>query len=144
MLLAVVLFGTLGLMAELVLLEHTESLWQWAPLVVLGGGALSGAAVAIRPTRRAVRAFQSAMVLFVVTGVLGVALHLTGNMEFELEMEASLGGLALLWRSLRGATPALAPGALVQLGLLGLIQAYHHPALKTRTGTRHARRAFAG
>ncbi len=36
-------------------------------------------------------------------------------------MDDAADGLVLLWRSLRGATPALAPGALAQLGLLGLI-----------------------
>lgn len=129
MLLVLVLLGGAGLTAELVLLEHTEDAWQWAPFVVLGGALLAGAALATRPTRATVRLFQALMALLVLTGLLGIYLHYRGNEAFELEMDEAARGLDLLWRALRGATPALAPGALVQLGLLGLILSYRHPAL---------------
>ncbi len=72
------------------------------------------------------------MVLCVVAAALGTYLHYRGNAEFEREMDDAADGLVLLWRSLRGATPALAPGALAQLGLLGLIGTYRHPALRRR------------
>ena len=35
LLLGLVLLGSVGLAAELVLLEHTGSAWQWVPLVAL-------------------------------------------------------------------------------------------------------------
>jgi hypothetical protein len=130
MLLALVLFGIIGLALELLLLEHFESVWQWVPLVVLGTGFASGIGVALRPTHRTIRIFQGVMVLFIGTALLGLYLHYDGNVEFEREMDASAEGLDLFWRSLRGATPALAPGAMAQIGLLGLIQAYRHPALR--------------
>ena len=38
-------------------------------------------------------------------------------------------GLELVWEALKGATPALAPGAMAQLGLVGLAFAYRHPLL---------------
>ncbi len=129
MLLALVLFGTIGLTLELLLLEHFESIWQWIPLVVLGTGFASGIAVAVRPAHLTIRIFQGLMVLLIGTALLGLYLHYDGNVEFEREMDASAQGLDLLWRSLRGATPALAPGAMAQIGLLGLILAYRHPAL---------------
>jgi hypothetical protein len=69
------------------------------------------------------------MLLFLIVGILGVFLHLRGNVEFALERDPSLSGLKLVWKALRGATPALAPGALTQLGLLGLVFTYRHPAL---------------
>ncbi len=137
-LLALVALTTLGLTLELVLLEHTESVWQWAPFGVLAAGLASVAVVARRPSARAVRAFQGVMALFIVTGALGVLLHYQGNVEFELERDPSARGLVLLWRSLTGATPALAPGALAQLGLLGLAYTYRHPALR-RAGKRDSR-----
>ena len=59
----------------------------------------------------------------------GFVLHFKGNLEFELERDSGLAGIALVWKVLRGATPALAPGALVQLGLLGLVFTHRHPAL---------------
>ena len=135
LLLALVLFGIIGLALELFLLEHFESVWQWIPLVVLGTGFANGIAVAVRPTHRTIRIFQGVMVLVIGTGVLGLYLHYDGNVEFEREMDASAQGLALFWRSMRGATPALAPGAMAQIGLLGLILAYRHPALRRETST---------
>jgi hypothetical protein len=65
----------------------------------------------------------------VVVGVLGLYYHYHGNVEFALERNPSLRGTGLIWKALRGATPALAPGALAQLGLLGLLFCYRHPAL---------------
>jgi hypothetical protein len=61
--------------------------------------------------------------------LVGLYLHYRGNVEFALERDPSLSGARLLWKALRGATPALAPGALSQLGLLGLLYTYGHPAL---------------
>ncbi len=129
LLLALVLFGAAGLLAELFLLEHTESVWQWLPFAVLGAALAAGGALAARPGRGTVRAFQAAMALAVAAGLLGLYLHYRGNSAFELEMDGAAAGLDLVWRALRGATPALAPGALVQLGVLGLILSYRHPAL---------------
>ncbi|HET7274987.1 MAG TPA: hypothetical protein VFI91_07385 [Longimicrobiaceae bacterium] len=129
MLLLLVLLGTVGLGAELFLLEHTETIWQWIPLIVLGCGFFSGLTVAFAPRRSTVLIYRGVMVVFVAAGVLGLYLHFEGNAAFELEMDESLQGIGLFWKSMRGATPALAPGAMAQLGLLGLIQAYRHPAL---------------
>lgn len=132
-LLALVLLGAGGLLAELALLEHVDSLSQWIPLVLLA--VVIGAWVAVqfghRP--RAVRFFQGVMALCVVTGVVGVFLHYRGNVEFELERDGSLRGIRLFWEAIRGATPTLAPGALTQLGLLGLAYTYRHPALRRPT-----------
>ena len=58
-----------------------------------------------------------------------LALHYRGNAEFELEMMPALGGLDLFWKSMQGATPALAPGAMVQIGLVGLAYCFRHPLL---------------
>lgn len=130
MLLALLLLGILGLTIELFLLEHTESTTQLIPFVTLGLGLFAVLAVAVRPTRRSVRFFQLGMGALIAAGVLGLVLHYRGNVEFELEMQPSAHGLDLIWKSLTGATPALAPGAMAQLGLLGLIYAYRHPALR--------------
>lgn len=129
LILAIVLFGMSGLAAELFFIEHFESWQQWIPMVALGAGFAVGSLLAVRPTAPAVRVFQGLMVAFVVAGLAGLYLHYIGNVEFELERKPSLRGAALVWESLRGATPALAPGAMIQLGLLGLVYAWRHPAL---------------
>ncbi|HEX2090816.1 MAG TPA: hypothetical protein VHG28_00385 [Longimicrobiaceae bacterium] len=138
-LLALLLLGIVGLAAELVLLEHTESVWQWVPLAALAVGFAGAVQVLVRPTRRALRFFQAVMVAFVAVGVLGLYLHLRGNLEFERENDPAVRGLDLLWRAMHGATPALAPGALAQLGLLGLACAFRHPALTRRTPIKETR-----
>jgi hypothetical protein len=128
-LLALVHLGIVGLLVELFLLEHTESATQWIPVVALLLGLAVAVAVAIRPTPRRLAVFRAMMAIFVVAGALGLVLHFRGNLEFELENDPSLRGMALVWEALRGATPTLAPGALFQLGLLGLAYTFRHPAL---------------
>jgi phosphotransferase system glucose/maltose/N-acetylglucosamine-specific IIC component len=132
-LLALVLLGAAGLLAELALLEHFDSAAQWIPLALLVVVLGAAVAVGVRRDPRTVRFFQAVMALCVVTGAVGIYLHYRGNVEFELERDGSLRGLRLFWEAIRGATPALAPGALSQLGLLGLAYTYRHPALRTFT-----------
>ncbi|MDP9177713.1 MAG: hypothetical protein M3O61_08540 [Gemmatimonadota bacterium] len=128
-LLLLVLVGIAGLVAELLLLGHTESFNQWIPLIVLIVGILSTLVLMFRPGYRSIRVFQWVMASFVMAGLLGLYLHYRGNVEFALERYPDAGGLSLAWKALRGATPTLAPGALAQIGLLGLIYTYKHPAL---------------
>jgi hypothetical protein len=134
LLLALVVIGIVGLEVELALLRHAESFSQWIPHVTLFIGLLATAAVYFRPGPRTLRVFQTMMIVFLVIGALGVYFHLHGNVEFAQERDPSLSGVRLLWKALRGASPALAPGALAQLGLLGLLYSYKHPAL-TRDNT---------
>ena len=133
LLLALLLVGAGGLLVELLLLEHFDEWRQWVPLTLLGTTLLVGTLAAARPVSGIVRVFQAVMLLCVVAGAIGVWFHYQGNVEFELEREGSLRGLALFWEAARGATPALAPGALAQLGLLGLVWAHGHPALRARS-----------
>lgn len=132
-LLLLVVACILGLAAELLLLDHTESFNQWIPLIVLGLGLASALIVMLRPGVRSIRIFQWIMASFVIAGILGLYLHYRGNVEFALERYPDMRGLGLVWKALRGATPTLAPGALAQLGLLGLAYAYRHPALRERS-----------
>jgi len=131
-LLLLVLMGNAGLVAELLLLGHTESFNQWIPLIVLAIGTLSTLLVMFRPGYRAIKLFQWVMASFLIAGILGLYLHYRGNVEFALERYPDAGGLDLMWKALRGATPTLAPGALAQLGLLGLVYTYRHPILNGR------------
>jgi hypothetical protein len=133
MLLALVLVGIAGLIVELLLLGHYDSLTQWIPLAMLGAGLASTIAVVMRESRGTVRTFQLVMGMFVLGGALGLYFHLNGNVEWALERNPDLSGMQLVWKALRGAVPALAPGALAQVGLIGLIWSYRHPVLTGRT-----------
>ena len=133
-LLLLVLVGNAGLIAELLLLGHTESFNQWIPLIALVVGTVSTLVVLFRPGYRAIRLFQWVMASFLMAGMLGLYLHYRGNVEFALERYPDASGLDLMWKALRGATPTLAPGALAQLGLVGLVYTYRHPTLSGRVG----------
>ena len=67
------------------------------------------------------------MLLFVAAGIVGVYLHYQSNVEFELEMNPAAAGWELIRESLTGAMPALAPGTMVHLGLIGLLYTWRHP-----------------
>ena len=121
--------GLAGTGADLVALEHFEDAWQAIPLgliiVALALVLLNAAA----PSRASVRAFQAVMALFVVAGALGMYLHFQGNLAFQLEMDPTQGRWDLFWKVIRAkAPPSLAPGAMAQLGFLGLLWAFRHPA----------------
>ena len=119
----------------MLLLGHTEEFWQLVPIVLLGLGVVTGVLVLVRSRRSTLRMHQVYMALFMIAGPIGLFQHYNANAEFELEMYPSMGGLELIWESLTGATPALAPGMMIYLGLLGLAYSYRHPAL-TKTMAR--------
>ena len=129
-LLGILLLGVIGLSAELLLLKHTEDASQWIPLALNGLTIVMSAVVWFKPTTGTIRLFQLVMLLMIISGGVGMYLHLQANVEFQLEMDATLSGWALLKKSVVAkAPPALAPGAMMQLGLIGLAYTLRHPAL---------------
>ena len=97
------------------------------PLVLLGLGLLAQIWLVWRPNSASVRVFRSLMLLFVLSGLVGLYLHYSANVEFELEMYPSLRGLNLVRGALTGALPALAPATMMHLGFLGLASTYRYP-----------------
>ena len=129
LLLAVVVLGMAGTLTDLLLLAHYEDSAQLIPiglivtaLAVVLGHLLHGG-------RASVRVLQAVMLLCVVAGLAGIGLHFNGAAEFQLEIDPSLDWRGLI-RKVSGSQspPLLAPGAMVQLGLVGLIYAFRHPA----------------
>jgi len=127
--LAVFVVGVIGTGGDLLLLGHTEDYRQWIPLVLMGLSLIVLVAHRLTANPATVRLFQLTMAMFVISGIVGIWFHYQGNLEFELEMYPSAKGLELFKESLAGASPTLAPGAMLQLGLLGLVYTYRHPAL---------------
>lgn len=121
---AIFVLGSVGLVAELILVGHVADRWQQIPLVLLAAGTIAlGCDMKWRSTWSA-RLFCASAVLLMAGGLVGVYLHYQSNVEFEREMYPDLGGFALVREALAGALPALAPGALIQLGLVGLAYLY--------------------
>ena len=120
--------GAAGTAGELVLLRHIDMPTQWIPFVVLGALTIVLAWHGLKPTRASVRTMQALMAVLLVTGGLGVALHLDGNYDFERELHPEEHGFELIRKTVAGATPVLAPGSLALLGLIGFAQTYRHPS----------------
>lgn len=130
--LALFTIGILGTAADLLLTGHFEDWWQLVPLILVGVSALTLLWHSLSPSRSTLRVHQGVMMLFMLSGLVGTFLHYRANIEFELEMYPGLAGTELLWKAIQGASPpSLAPGAMIALGLLGLIYAYKHPALES-------------
>jgi multisubunit Na+/H+ antiporter MnhB subunit len=126
LLLGILLLGLIGTATELTLMGHDEDGWQMIPLVVLSV-AIVASVVMLGTDARAsiVPLFRGAMLLLMLSGAIGAVLHYRANMEFKREMDPSLGGVALFWSVIRAkAPPALAPGNMALLGLLGLACVY--------------------
>jgi hypothetical protein len=127
LLLALLVVGIVGTATELLLTGHDEDVWQMIPLVVLGMALIASfvmsVTITVRPANAtaAIRLFQGAMVLLILSGGMGSVLHYQASMEFKREMDPSLNGFALFSSVIQSkAPPTLAPGTLGLLGLLGL------------------------
>jgi hypothetical protein len=123
--LTVLMLGTAGLLAELALIAHYEDATQWIPLALLAV-ALVALVVDLALARSWTQLLiQLTMVLIVAAGVLGMYFHFSGSREFQLEMDPQMRGTTLVWHVLRAKSPpTLAPGSMIQLGILGLGYAY--------------------
>lgn len=122
LLIGLLCLGLCGTTLELWLIGHHEDFWQWIPLAVMAVSTLSAGWVVVTWSRASTLVFRVMMTLLMISGVVGAVLHYRANMEFQLEMDPSLGGLALMAEILHAkAPPALAPGNMVLLALVGLV-----------------------
>jgi hypothetical protein len=119
--LGILLLGLLGTVTELVLLEHYEQPLQLVPLVLIVAAIAATGWEFRRHDVSSRRAMQIVMALFVLAGFAGFAAHFHGSAEYQLELNPDMGNWELLDKILRAkAPPLLAPGMMLQLGLLGL------------------------
>ena len=122
LLLAVLALGMAGTTTELWFMGHYEDWKQLIPFAGMGVSLLTLLWFSFSRSTGATRAFRICMFLLIVIGATGTILHYRANMEFQLEMDSTLSGMALLFKVLHAkAPPALAPGNMALLGLLGLI-----------------------
>ena len=122
LLLGLLVVGMVGTTTELWFMNHYEDWKQFIPFAGMGISLLTLAWFAFSRSAGATRSFRICMVLLMVIGATGTILHYRANMEFQLEMDSTLSGMALLFKVLHAkAPPALAPGNMALLGLMGLI-----------------------
>jgi len=123
-LLAILMIGLIGTEIELFLLKHTDGFWQIVPLGLVGAGIVVVAWCAFTDNSASLRVLDVVMIAFIASGAAGVVLHFKGNIEWERERTPGISGSPLVRQALMGATPTLAPGTMLQLGLVGLIYTY--------------------
>jgi hypothetical protein len=123
--LGVLLLGMIGLFAELILLAHYADVKQLIPLGLLTTGISVIVIDRLWPREWTRLLLQFTMVFFMAAGLLGMVFHYQGSRAFQLEMDPSLSGTALMWKVLHAKSPpTLSPGMMIQFGILGLGYAY--------------------
>jgi hypothetical protein len=134
--LGLVTLGTAGMMAELLLVGHVEDANQLIPLAIGAMGLAAALWVVLSGGEVALRTLQFVMLLYAGSGVIGITLHYKASEAIQLEADPHLHGIALARKAVTAAAPpALAPGLMVQLALLGLAYTYKHPSLRATTST---------
>ena len=111
----VYILTSLGLLFELLLIEHVEAFLQLLPIIVLSLGVLIISLKLNHPI------LQALSLINLMVGLVGVGLHLKSNMDFALELNPALSFWELSTRSFTGALPVLAPGSLISLALIGFL-----------------------
>lgn len=112
-------FGFFGCVLELYLLKHYESILQSIPLVCIGLAIACLLILRYKLNKNLLRTFNFLMISIACSGILGAFLHLRANYEFEKEMRPSASAFDVFSESFSGALPALAPGSMVILALIG-------------------------
>jgi hypothetical protein len=119
---------------ELALEEHTKDTLQLIPFVLCGVGLLTVVAALVRPRKGTLLAVIVVMLLVALGGVVGIALHLLSNFEFDREIRPNAGMGDTIINTLKGASPLLAPGILLVVALIAIATTYYHPALESGQG----------
>jgi hypothetical protein len=129
-LLAVLILGVVGTGVELFLIAHYEDTLQLVPLASIAIALAVLIWHVARSDALSVRALQATMVLFLLAGSAGMWFHFRGGAEFQLEIDPAQSRWDIFAKVMRAkAPPVLASGVMMQLGLIGLVYAYRHPAL---------------
>jgi hypothetical protein len=124
-LLVLLIVGLIGNGVELLLLGHDESLIQLLPIILIAIGVTVIVWHMLAKNSWSLRVLRATMTAFIASGLLGIALHYRGNVEFQREMDPTIGGLSLFTKAMQAkAPPALAPAAMTWFGLLGLVGTY--------------------
>ena len=128
-LLAAVAISLIGTEIELLILAHVTPLLQLLPVFLVALALVSLIWYAVARNGDSLRLFQGTMVACIVSGLLGVVVHLAFSAATETKKDPSLSGLRLIRITLTGQAPPLAPAVMIQIGLVGLAYTFRHPLL---------------
>jgi hypothetical protein len=125
--LGVLVLGIVGTVTELLLLEHDEAdkPLQFVPLSLIAAGVAAIIWHLARPGPASLNTLQVVMVLYVLSSFIGFLAHFNGSAEFVHDLNPEASTWEILEKALHAkAPPLLAPGMMMQLGLLGLAYVY--------------------
>ncbi len=106
-----------GMLADLLLIEHFESFWQFVPVIFLTVTSF-GYYVISRGTGFLL--FRVWMYVGILSGAVGIFMHVKNNWEFATELHSDMKGWALIVEVATGAIPVISPGFLIPIAMLGL------------------------
>lgn len=124
LLLTVSLFA--GALVELWLVGHTEDVIQLVPFVASVVGIVVSLLVFFWPSTGTIQVMRIWMAVVVLGTLLGVYLHIEGNVAFEREVDPQATTSKLILQGLGGGNPLLAPGILAIAALLALAATYRY------------------
>ena len=127
LLFSVLLFG--GAVVELWLVNHKEDTLQLIPFGLCALGTAAALLALLRPRRATLWLLRGSMALVVCGTLLGIYLHLDGNIDFQREIDPGAPASDMLPSVLAGANPLLAPSILSVAAVVALAATYRHPAL---------------
>lgn len=119
LLLATLMFMSLGTVLELYLIDHFEDILQLIPIVCISISLVIVLLYKVKQLKWLESVFRVMLILCALSGLFGAYLHLKANYEFEMEMKSTASTWTLLVESLSGALPALAPGSMILFALIG-------------------------
>ena len=120
--LSVLLFG--GAFVELWLVGHTKDVIQWLPFGLCVVGSLAVLLVLFQPRPGTVRIMRICMVLIGLGTLVGIYLHVEGNVLFAREIQPNAKTTELVLKGLAGANPLLAPGILAVAAVIAVAATY--------------------
>lgn len=124
MLLLISLFSAGATLVELLLLEHIEEWQQLIPVVLLSAAAIAIVLLLVTSARWAVQLLRVVLAICFASALLGMYFHYQANVEFVLERHPKMAGMELFKNAMTGAMPALSPGVMAQLALIGWLATF--------------------
>lgn len=123
-------FMCMGTVVELLLAGHSKEPMQLVPFVLCGLGLITVLGALYAPQRKTILALRVVMALLIAGSLLGVYEHLAANFAFAQEVRPTADMGRLLFATLTGGSPLLAPGTLALAAITALAATYYHPAMQ--------------
>lgn len=112
-----------GALVELFFLGHTREKLQFMPFFLIALGIILALVMLIKPSMRMAKVLRIGMWFVLIGGVVGMGVHVTGNLE-------TLREPFTLWQVLKqgfaGGNPFLAPGILSMAAALSLASVFKY------------------